>query len=756
MATSETMKRLVELASRQDLEAFDEAWVEQVGNDPSDVEGFIEAVRRLESQGQFTKAGQRLAQLVPVYIEGGQDDAALRVLRKMADVAPREKGIRHNFIQVLGRKYAHRDDLEALVEHAGLTGGADLLQAVERLESYLMFSPGAYVEHPAGWGVGVVTEADSAEAEVTIDFAEQKGHRISLEMAHNITNHLEADSFKAMKFDRLDQVMAMTTDDPVSLIKKVVAGRNRKTTVRDVRETLTDGVVPQKEWTKWWGRARTKLKRDPNIKLGAGNNPTVEVTATEQTFEEQTLMSLRGLKGLGAKVKFVRALFAELESHAKESEPAQLEETRRAILTSTSMLAKNVDESGDAPGAVLSLALMLENVGDLDSDYKIPDELRLEHLLSDPAEVLDMLKSVPVTADRRQILERLRTRFPDQWQDVYEQALYLGENDVGDFCLKELTGASAFDRMTRVIFELLDRFRENRKAFLWYTKAALAGKLHDALPFPGLPSLLEKTFILHSHVQSRYLQTETPALRTEFKNIEKVFQARGYNIVKKTIAECDLSRARDLYNMVRSSRSLPDDVKDGVIAAILRTNAEVARDNKSEEAVEDTEFIDDRVLWVTREGFERFEDEFNKLVNDDIPKNAQEIGRAASYGDLSENAEWTAALDRQSMLSRKAEEMREQIEKARIIDESVISNEEVNVGCKVSVKNVGSDTTETYTLLGPWDVDTDRGIISYLSPLGRHLLGHKVGETTEFVLPEVKVTYEVLEISNGLAEVSSS
>ena len=93
MALSETMKRLQELATRTDLKPFEDAWVEQISTDPSDVDGFLKAISGLESQGQFGKAGQYLNLLLPSYTESGNDDAALKVLKRLAKVAPRERGI---------------------------------------------------------------------------------------------------------------------------------------------------------------------------------------------------------------------------------------------------------------------------------------------------------------------------------------------------------------------------------------------------------------------------------------------------------------------------------------------------------------------------------------------------------------------------------------------------------------------------------------------------------------------------------------
>lgn len=306
------------------------------------------------------------------------------------------------------------------------------------------------------------------------------------------------------------------------------------------------------------------------------------------------------------------------------------------------------------------------------------------------------------------------------------KAIYLGENDVGDYCLKDLVGVGAFDRATTLIFDVLKCFREHRAAFMWYVRVAIGDKLHEALPNPGKVSLLEKTIILHGFVRNKFFQTEDPDTRKEFRDIEKMLDKNSYEFVRQTLRNCKAGEASNFYNLVRNTRSLPDDVKDGMLAAILRTRPEVAKERiEAEENAAGEMIIDERIIYVSRAGYLRYEAEFKKLVNDEIPRNAREIGRAASYGDLSENAEWTAALEKQGILSRRAEEMQAAIEKARILDDSMITDGAIAVGSSVTLKNMTSQSEESYTILGPWDADMEKGIISYLAPLGRALLGKK-------------------------------
>ena len=738
--TSDSMRRLVELAHKNDLNAFDAAWKEAVDACTAPVGEFLEAIGALEAQGHFPKAAQNLNLLVPKYLDRQKYDEVTLVLKRIAQVAPRQQGLRANFLRVFTARHGTNPAFEALVKRSGLDTALDILKAVQQLETYLAFSVGGYVEHRSGWGVGVLTAVDAEQGMIVVDFRDAKGHDLSFDTAHSILKHLPKDGFRAMKFDRMDELRRIAETDEVRLVKLAVLSRERSSTVRDVRDMLTDGIIPAKDWSKWWTRARAKVKRDNNVKLGAGNNPGIEVTVRELSYEETVVTAMNQIDELPAKVKYLRDLIGELEAHP---------ETRPAIMMAAGVLSKTTSEAlrGD-PGAALSLALVLEKVAQIDDTWVIPDHLKTANLIDDPERIVSLLPAVQVSADRKDLLQRLKALFPAQWIDLCVKAIYLGENDVGDYCLKELIAAGAFDRATTLIFDLLKRFRDHRGAFLWYVRVATGEKLHQALPNPGRVSLLEKTILLHSHIRNRFFQTEDPELRKEFRNIEKMLQNRNYEFVRDTMREASPSEAYAFYTMARTSRSLPDDVKDGMIAAILRTRPEVAKERiEAEEMTAGGEvLIDERIIYVSRAGYMRYENDFNKLVNDDIPANAREIGRAASYGDLSENAEWSAAIEKQGFLTRRAEEMRAALEKARVIDESMITEGVVAVGCCVSLMNQTTNKIETYTVLGPWDADMEKGVISYMAPLGRALLGKKVGAETFIDLPSGKTTYRVESI----------
>jgi transcription elongation GreA/GreB family factor len=140
----------------------------------------------------------------------------------------------------------------------------------------------------------------------------------------------------------------------------------------------------------------------------------------------------------------------------------------------------------------------------------------------------------------------------------------------------------------------------------------------------------------------------------------------------------------------------------------------------------------DSALLVSWESLERRRAEYEELVQRKIPANSKEIAIARSYGDLSENHEYKAAKEMQKILMRRKEELETQLSRARGTDFSNAKTEVVGIGTIVQAIDLGANQSESFTILGAWDSDPEKGVISYLSPVAQSLLNRKVGEEVEF------------------------
>ncbi len=149
---------------------------------------------------------------------------------------------------------------------------------------------------------------------------------------------------------------------------------------------------------------------------------------------------------------------------------------------------------------------------------------------------------------------------------------------------------------------------------------------------------------------------------------------------------------------------------------------------------------------ITKKGYEALQAELERLKKVERPKNIKEIEEARGHGDLSENAEYHAAKERQSHIQGRIRDVEHKLAEAQIIDTSKLSTEKVVFGATVTVKDAQNGTEQRYTLVGQDEGDLKNGKISVQSPVGRALIGKRVGDTCEVQTPAKKVEYEVLNI----------
>jgi len=150
---------------------------------------------------------------------------------------------------------------------------------------------------------------------------------------------------------------------------------------------------------------------------------------------------------------------------------------------------------------------------------------------------------------------------------------------------------------------------------------------------------------------------------------------------------------------------------------------------------------------VTPEGFQKIQEELEKLLKVDRPKNIQAIAEARAHGDLSENAEYHAAKERQSFLEGRIQELQAKLAMAEVIDPSKISQSRAAFGAKVKVLDIGADEEYVFILVGAEEADVRQGKISISSPVGRALLGKEVGDSVVIKAPARTMEYEILEIT---------
>ena len=154
-----------------------------------------------------------------------------------------------------------------------------------------------------------------------------------------------------------------------------------------------------------------------------------------------------------------------------------------------------------------------------------------------------------------------------------------------------------------------------------------------------------------------------------------------------------------------------------------------------------------KVSYITEKGLKRLKDELDQLRRVERPSISRQIAEARDKGDLSENAEYDAAKEAQGMLEMKISKLEDLVANSRIIDESKIDTDSVQIMNKVTILNAATKIKMQYTIVSDSEADLKQHRLAVSSPIAKALLGKVIGDVVEVNVPSGKLTFEIIDIS---------
>ena len=220
--------------------------------------------------------------------------------------------------------------------------------------------------------------------------------------------------------------------------------------------------------------------------------------------------------------------------------------------------------------------------------------------------------------------------------------------------------------------------------------------------------------------------------------VRRAVSARDFVLLKDILDHTDAAWAKEIRTVVSRNAGLTDHLRVQVLEVLGKAHPlPVAKALMPWE---------EDVVYTTPSALEERRKQYEHLTTVKMIEIANRIGTALGHGDVSENSEFTSALEERDRMTERANTMQIDLAKARVITRSMAAGDFVNVGTQVVAKRLPDGPTETLTFLGPWDAKTDRGIYYYKAPLALAFMGRRVGETVTYQTDAGQTQWEVLEI----------
>lgn len=699
------MSKLMDAARAGDRDRLTDIWLESLEGVPS-FDDMGDTLSVLTSEGREELASELLELTIDEKeLEGGADFEGL--LLRCAELFHESEPLRKALIELVRDRHLMYQPLEHFLQISGLRKtGADVARCWKEFMNLMKYRDGGYLYHGT-FGTGSISRV--SRTHVTVDFPAARQHDMELDVALETTVPLEKGSLAVLSLEDPDALRELLTDSPDEFLRRLmrepfVSGTGLS------EDDLAPLACHDMEADRLW-----KLLKRAASEAGGyadlGNRVVVLDDSVELVEQVREILARRKVP-VSKKVVQVRSLLKSFSGPSSGGLDVILPEV--ALIRSPET------------GSLFELCWVLsgnggsEGFGKASSRFVETSASRAERALSE----------IHSQSCRKAYLES----FFEGEADRDEKKAMLGTLRRS---LWEHTVSFLEDRDQELLSECISLFLSSPSRtdlFLWSLIYLATGgkKMAESQPETGVEIFLDNLIFASADTQKRVAGLLMGPLREE---------------LNRYLASLD---TRKLTRYLENFDSSATAHNEGLVLAV---NREISRRRSSGgRRTSAKQFWEGETLFSSRKAINRRKREVLKLKQVEIPAAAEAIGEAASHGDLSENAEYAAAMEKRDLLLDRLRRWSEELQRYRPYPADEISTDVISPGIRVTLQDTGgSEDVQVLEVVGPLDARPEEGRINYMAPLGKVLLGLSQGDVAE--LPGAGggewrvVTLEVLPVT---------
>lgn len=610
-------------------------------------------------------------------------------------------------------------ELEKLVESGKLTP-----KAADQLDK---LKPGTFCLHKS-WGFGQVAEWNLLLNQIIIDFRGKKGHPMQLAYAAEHLTPLAPEHFLARKATDLVAIKGLLKKDPAAIVRNILESLGGAATVAQISQWMVGDLFNEAEWKKWWSTTTRALKKEGYFLIPAKKNEPVRLRAEKVSRADELIAFFNQAR---QPKEQAAALDQIIRFHNEFDDPAaQLQPVVDAIEEAA---ARNQKFN---PALVMELIMarddLLERCPALTSSNP---EVTLARLIADEETRLgNTLPKLPAAKERR-VLAVLPAALGPRWTTRALQLMQSHHARAVQQIPRVFTEAGLQGELRADLQRRLSEHSVTSEVLVWLCKER-AGEWRTLVT----PDLLGA--ILSALERDQHNETSRGSRLRDLLLDDR-------ELIPDMFAGAEASVARDAMRRLLLTPVFDELTKRSLLARIVKLYPELESIITGEQKEEKPES-----LIVSWSSLEKRRSEYEELIKKKIPENTKEIALARSYGDLSENFEFKAAKQMQAVLLRRKTELEQALQLARGTAFENPDTSRVSIGTIVTLRASASEHNERYTILGAWDGDPERQIISYQTAIGQALLGRSVGETVTLNTDHGSGDFEIERIEPAPVDVT--
>ncbi len=694
----------------------EEWFLAEIALSPVPVPELMASLEDLRAHGKNDLAEAWAELLQDTLAERKLQDDALGVLEtriRWAAAAGRPgKGWAQEAMDVCGTTW----DQKALLDEAGFEKSIPPAESVRRLRLLRRLKEGVLC-YDRTWGLGVVRRLDGFYKRVEIDFEHKLGHQLSLAYAAETLQLLAEDHLLAWKRNRAEDLARLVANKPGEVVRMALRSFGALN-VTQLQAALVPTLMTDGEWKKFWERARRDLKSDTSVVMPTTRTETIRVLESATSREDEWFARLaRELK--------LDEILDAVEDLAGREPPPELDGKRRGIVKDRLAYAMH-GALRDDPGMRARLLMAAQALGLLEE--------------TGGRKALDEFLGIVV-------LENTLRQLPARLNRKFLRFLAETEGDRIIEILKRIMARCEISILNETTAYLLDIGQEELVASLYRAAFATRAPSIEMLSWVGrYPEKWEAWKLATAPATMQFmleaLEAEANGQRLKAQNqLRERFSKAEW--MKDWINRLEPEEVEKLLLRIKDSGAWPTLDRQSVLAHMVKLRPELApllasKPSKNENA--------GRGPVTSTRMFRERQQQLDRIVNAEIPRVAKDIAVARSYGDLRENFEYKAAKEAQSILFHRRDELMRQLQMVTPTDFKDFPCEKSGIATTVTIE-YPDGRREQYHILGEWDSDTEKGIISSTSRMAVALIGRQAGE-------DVVVPSESGDLKCRLVEVS--
>ena len=708
------LKQFIEKIKLNDYQGFLKIFEEYCFSDEVNYEELKSLLLEAEKSDIAENFGQHVNRALFLWEKLKDEDEKNEILKLICDLQNKnDEELAAIVYEHLKNRYSKDPLFNEKIRLIGLRSRENYQGAISKYELLTHMKKGKFVFHKAGWGTGEILDLSLLREEMVLEFEYLIGHKsLSFDNALKTLVPLKDDHFLSRRFGNPDLLEKQAKENPIEIIKLLIKDVGPQN-ASDIKEAICDLVIPSKEWNRWWQNARSKIKKDKKIQSPKSLSEPFSLREKEINHEEILYKNLEAKPKPKEIIQMIHAFLRDFPQMSKNEE------------FKNSLTIKLIDVLGHeelAEAEKIQIHFFLDTL-------KVEKELiKIDQIIKDISSPMDILKDIDIVSFKKRFLISIR-KHKNDWEIIFLDLFFsLEQNILRDYILQELMKAKS-DKLTDKIKELSSHPLLYPSAFVWYFQKAFFTKEED---YPlsnkdGKNKFFESFLILLDHLENK------PHYKDLGKKMVSLITANRYQMIQSVMNIASINQAKEYLLLATKCRLLDyHDIK--IIHSLAKVVFPVVSDYKNE-------IVEETVIWATEKGLLDLKKKLTHISTVEILDNAKEIKEARALGDLRENAEYKAALERRAMLQSDLKNLADQLNNIKILTKDLIETDKISIGTIISSSDEKGKKI-TFTILGPIEADIEKNILSFQSKLAKELLGKTIGEKFKY---ESK-TYTITDI----------